>query len=33
MKPEKTQQNIAVPILPKARELIDKYFDEDSGYI
>ena len=27
---EKTQKNIAVPILPKAQELIDKYFDENS---
>ncbi|MHB1106364.1 MAG: site-specific integrase [Lutibacter sp.] len=30
---EKTQKNIAVPILPKALELIDKYFDENSEFI
>lgn len=33
MKREKTQKNIAIPILPKAQELIDKYFDEKSEVI
>jgi len=30
---EKTQKNIAVPILPKALELIDKYADENSEFV
>jgi len=30
---EKTQKNIAIPILPKALELIDKYADEDSEFV
>jgi len=30
---EKTQKNIAVPILPKAQELIDKYFDVNSEVV
>ncbi|MDP3314395.1 site-specific integrase [Lutibacter sp.] len=30
---EKTQKNIAVPILPKAQQLIDKYADANSGFI
>ncbi|MBI9040278.1 site-specific integrase [Lutibacter sp.] len=30
---EKTQKNIAVPILPKAQELIDKYADTDSKFV
>jgi integrase len=30
---EKTQKNIAIPILPKALELIDKYADENSEFI
>ena len=30
MKREKTQKNIAVPILPKAQELINKYADDNS---
>jgi integrase len=33
MKREKTQKNIAVPILPKAQELIDKYADTDSKFV
>jgi len=33
MKREKTQKNIAVPILPKAQELIDKYFDDNSEVV
>ena len=30
MKREKTQKNISVPLLPKAKELIDKYADDNS---
>jgi len=30
MKREKTQKNIAIPILPKAQELIDKYANDNS---
>ena len=33
MKREKTQKNIAVPILPKAQELLDKYFDDNSEIV
>ncbi|SNR68482.1 Site-specific recombinase XerD [Lutibacter agarilyticus] len=33
MKREKTQRNISVPLLPKARELIDKYEDDNSDNI
>jgi len=33
MKREKTQKNIAVPILPKAQELIDKYADDNSEVV
>ena len=33
MKREKTQKNISVPLLPKARELIDKYADDDSEVV
>jgi len=33
MKREKTQKNISVPLLPKARELIDKYTDDNSENI
>ncbi|MBG7631809.1 MAG: site-specific integrase [Bacteroidetes bacterium] len=33
MKREKTQKNISVPLLPKARELIDKYADDNSEVV
>jgi integrase len=33
MKREKTQKNISVPLLPKAKELIDKYADENSEVV
>jgi len=33
MKREKTQKNISIPLLPKARELIDKYANENSEVI
>ena len=33
MKREKTHKNLAIPILPKALELIDKYFDVNSEVV
>ena len=33
MKREKTHKNISIPLLPKARELIDKYVDINSQNI
>jgi len=30
---EKTQKNISIPLLPKARELIDKYADDNSEVV
>jgi len=33
MKREKTQKNISVPLLPKARELIDKYVEDNSEVV
>ena len=32
-KGEKTQKNIAIPLLPKAKELIGKYADDNSEEI
>ena len=33
MKRDKTQKNIAIPLLPKAQELIDKYADDNSDVV
>ena len=33
MKREKTQKNISVPLLPKARELLDKYVNDSSDLV
>lgn len=33
MKREKTQKNISIPLLPRARIMIDKYYDESSNMV